>query len=29
MQQEDAIKGAQAYDSYIKQYLADNGYNNQ
>lgn len=29
MQQEDAIKGAQAYDSYIKQYLADNGYNSQ
>ena len=29
MQQEDAIKGTQAYDSYIKQYLADNGYNNQ
>lgn len=29
MRQEDAIKGAQAYDSYIKKYLADNGYNNQ
>ena len=29
MQQEDAIKGAQAYDVAIKKYLADNGYNNQ
>ena len=29
MQQEDAIKGAQAYDAAIKKYLADNGYNNQ
>lgn len=29
MQQEDAIKGAQAYDAVIKKYLADNGYNNQ
>lgn len=29
MQQEDAIKGAQAYDAAIKKYLADNGYNAQ